>query len=161
MFGRLFECFRSTWECFTYIVTHLMTAPLQWRADLCSATVLQRAISNLSPPINCDIRSFCRAYDSGAVTTCFNDLGLSRLGYVYTTFSCRVTLSPTAPSSRLKNIDPHLRHAMKRYHITTKYCQYIMNYYHNIMNNHQNIIKYHHELSYINNEYVIQHFTAQ
>ena len=90
MFGRLFECFWPTWECFTYIFTHLMTSPGRWRADLCSATVLQRATSNLSPPINCDIRSFCRTCDSGAVTTCFNDLGLSRLRYVYTTFSCRV-----------------------------------------------------------------------
>ena len=34
-------------------------------------------------------RTCCRALDIGAVTTCFNDLGLSRLGFEHPTFRLR------------------------------------------------------------------------
>ena len=33
--------------------------------------------------------TYCRAFSSGVVTTCFNDLGLSQLGFEYPTFSLR------------------------------------------------------------------------
>ena len=39
--------------------------------------------------------TYCRAFSSGAVTTCFYDLGLSRLGFEHTTFSSRGQHSST------------------------------------------------------------------
>ena len=50
----------------------------------------------------------CRAFSSGAVTTCFNDLGLSRLGFDHPTF-------------RLRRSHP-LRHRRGLYHVYTTYC---------------------------------------
>ena len=36
-----------------------------------------------------DTHKLCRAFGSGAVTTCFNDLGLSRLGFEHPTIRLR------------------------------------------------------------------------
>ena len=38
---------------------------------------------------DCDTHTYCRAICDGTVTTCFNDLGLSRLGFQHQTFHLR------------------------------------------------------------------------
>ena len=79
LFVCLFEIFRPTWGFFI----HMMTSPLQvFRAAnfyLCSAL-----ISIEQWGYTC-----CQAYSSGAVTTWFNDLGLSRLGFEHPTIRLR------------------------------------------------------------------------
>ena len=53
-----------------------------------------------------DTHTYCRAFDSGAVTTCFNYLGLSRLGFEHPTFRLWYErsnpLRPTAVALTLK-----------------------------------------------------------
>ena len=56
----------------------------------------------VSSPRTHGTHTYCWAFDSGAVTTCFNDLGLSRLGFEHPTFRLRGEHSkPTAPPPRL------------------------------------------------------------
>ena len=46
--------------------------------------------------------TYCRAFSSWAVITCFYDFDLSRLGFEHPTFRLRLwTLKPTAPPARL------------------------------------------------------------
>ena len=48
-------------------------------------------------------KTYCRAFSSGAVTTCFYDLGMSRLGFEHLTFRLRGQRSKsTAPPPRSK-----------------------------------------------------------
>ena len=53
-----------------------------------------------SSPRTRDIRTRCRAFGSGTVTTCFSDLGLSRPGFEHPTFRLRGERSTSAPPSR-------------------------------------------------------------
>ena len=48
-----------------------------------------------------DTHTYCRAFGSGAVTTRFNDQGLSRLGFEHSTFPLRSEREPNTPQSRL------------------------------------------------------------
>ena len=45
--------------------------------------------NSLSSPRTRDTHTYCRAFSSGAVTTCFYDLGLSRLGFEHPTYRLR------------------------------------------------------------------------
>ena len=73
--------------------------------------VLQRATSTItreirlkwSSPRTSDAHNSCRAFMSGAVTTCFYDLSLSQLGFEHPIFCLAMrTLYTTAPQLRLK-----------------------------------------------------------
>ena len=76
----------------------------RWRAancDLCPALMTIDGESSLAYHSYCDtgyhfimvisrnIHTYCRAFGNGAVPTCFNDLGLSRLGFEHPTFRLR------------------------------------------------------------------------
>ena len=84
-----------TRECFT----HMETSPLPihdthshwavsviWRA---TPTVTQGVRLLWSSPRIHDTRTCCRGFSSGAVATCFNQLGLSRLGFEHPTYRLR------------------------------------------------------------------------
>ena len=107
----LFVClfvwgFRSIWEFFT----NLETSPLPvkgcklWHYDYNSTLAIEqwwRGFKRASPTVsryirlkwsslrNHDIYTCCWAFSSGAVTTCYNDIGLSRPGFEHTTFQMR------------------------------------------------------------------------
>ena len=73
-----------------------------WRATF---TVPQGIRLKLSWPRIRDTHTYCRAFDSGAVTTCtcFHDLGLSRLGFDHPFFRLRGESSyPLRPCSPKK-----------------------------------------------------------
>ena len=53
----------------------------------------------LSPRIR-DTHTYCQAFSRGAVTTCFYDLGLSRLGFEHPTFRLRGERSNPLPHRR-------------------------------------------------------------
>ena len=78
----------------------------RWRAanlDLCLALMAFSSEGSLachtccdtghpflrSSPRTRDIHTYCRAFGSGTVTTCVNDLGLSRPGFEHPTFRMR------------------------------------------------------------------------
>ena len=80
-----------------------------YRFDLCSAPYVQWAVRVLkhatpitvtrgvrllwSSPICRDTHTYCREFGYGAVTTCFYDLGPSRLGFEHLTLHLRGELS--------------------------------------------------------------------
>ena len=106
-------CFCPTWEFFT----HMETSP--WPVKGCkfwpmlgnhghwAVRILYRATPTethgirlyWSSPRTRDTHTYCRTLSSGAVTTCFYDSGLSRLGFEHPTFRLR-SLLPTAPPPR-------------------------------------------------------------
>ena len=49
--------------------------------DLYSLSSEGSLVCHTYSPRTRDTHTYCRAFDSGAVTTCFNYLGLSRLGF--------------------------------------------------------------------------------
>ena len=65
-----------------------------------------------SPPRTCDTRTYCQAFGSGAVTTCFYGLGLLGLGFKHPTFRfCKGnTLTQCATTA------------------VERYCQWVKNY---------------------------------
>ena len=105
VFVCLFGVYRPTQEVFT----HMETSPLQVKGckfwpllDIRShwvVRVLQRATPTTtctqdirlywSSPRTRDTHTYYRAFSSGAVTTCFYKLGLSRLRFEHTTFRLR------------------------------------------------------------------------
>ena len=68
--------FRPTREFFTYIEK----SPLSSEGSLACHTY---------SPITCNTHTYCKAFDKGPVTTCFYDLGLSRLGFEHPIFRMR------------------------------------------------------------------------
>ena len=121
LFVCLFGVYRPTQEVFT----HMETSPLQVKGckfwpmlDIHShwvVRVLQRATPTTtctqdirlywSSPRTRDTHTYYRAFSSGAVTTSFNDLGLSRLGFEHPTqpSACGVNAlthcAPAAPAA--------------------------------------------------------------
>ena len=98
LFFRLFVIFRPIWEFFT----HMETSQLLVKAanfDLCSALIAIEqwgffSVPHLlwhgaSSPRTRDTHTNWSAFCTGAVSTCFYDLGLSRLGFEHPTFSLR------------------------------------------------------------------------
>ena len=55
--------------------------------------ILQRATPTVTRGIHSDTHTFCRAFGSRAVDTCFYDLGLSRLEYEHPSVRMRVVRS--------------------------------------------------------------------
>ena len=99
--------------------THMETSPLPvkgckfwsmhdthsyWAVGFFSVPLLlwhRTSVYNWSSPRTRDTQTYRRAFCTGAVTTCFYDLALSRLGFEHQTFRLRCeTLKPTAAPPR-------------------------------------------------------------
>ena len=128
-----FNCF--VWFCFGFFVPLENISLIcrrhhcRWRApnfDLCSALMAIEQWGFVSVPhlrhgasvYNghlCDIHTYCLALSSGATTTCFYELGLSRLEFVYPTFRWRGERSSPLNQRRgfnLRNSRKHISPSM-------------------------------------------------
>ena len=96
IFVCIFEVFRRTREFFTHVEKSLLVvifiyARYSWalssKGSLPCHTYCDRGIRlQWSSPRTRDTQTFCRVFGSGTVTTCFLDLGVSRLGFDHPTF---------------------------------------------------------------------------
>ena len=104
--------FHPTWEFFIHmekssfpVFWHLLgnfSVIEQWR----STTTVTRGIRwKCSSPMTCDTYTYLRVFGSGAVTTCFYDMGLSLLGFEHPTFARGANAQTDCATAAVQDIE--------------------------------------------------------